>query len=152
MKRSTDIMKEIKEVDLAHSVAPSEELHRQKILLQTEYDILMIQREEDLYLRSRQDFYEHDEHAGKLLSHQLKQSVAAGMIVEIGDNLGNKIVDQKGITDHFKSFYKDLYTSEINDREQVERFLKKLEIPSLEGADRDSLEGPVTADEKDNGG
>lgn len=67
------------------------------------------------------------------------------MIVEIGDDLGNKIVEQKGINDRFKSFYKDLYTSEINDREQVKKFFDNLEIPFLEEADR--LEGPITARE-----
>lgn len=97
MKRTTEIMKTIKEVDLAHSMAPSEELHRKTILLQTEYDVLISQCEEDLYLRLRQDLYEHGERAGKLLSHQLKQSAAAGTIVEITDNLGNTIIDQKGI-------------------------------------------------------
>ena len=122
MKRTTELTKAIKEVDLANSRAPSEELHKKRILFQTEYDILINQREEDLYLRSRQDFYEHGERAGKLLSHQLKQSAAAGMIVEIGDNLGNKIIDQKGINNQFKSFYKDLYTSEVNDRERVKNF------------------------------
>ena len=112
-------------------------------MFQTEYDIFINQREEDLYLRSRQDFYEHGERAGKLLSHQLKQSAAAGMIVEIGDNLGNKIIDQKGINNQFKSFYKDLYTSEVNDRGRVKDFLENLEMPSLERADRDRLEGPL---------
>ena len=107
MKRTTELTKAIKEVDLANSSALSEELHKKRILFQTEYDILINQREEDLYLRSRQDFYEHGERAGKLLSHQLKQSAAAGMIVEIGDNLGNKIIDQKdqkGINNQCKSF------------------------------------------------
>ena len=145
MKRTTELTKAIKEVDLANSRAPSEELHKKRILFQTEYDILINQREEDLYLRSRQDFYEHGERAGKLLSHQLKQSAAAGMIVEIGDNLGNKIIDQKGINNQFKYFYKDLYTSEVNDRGRVKDFLENLEMPSLERADRDRLEGPLTA-------
>lgn len=90
-----------------HILAPSEELHKKRILLQTEYDVLIGQHEEDLYLRSRQDLYKHSERVGKLLSHQLKQSAAAGMIVEIGQN---KIIDQKGINVQFKSFYKDLYT------------------------------------------
>lgn len=116
MKRITELSKVIKEFDLANSTAPSQELHRKRILLQTEYDILLNQREADLYVRSRHDLYEHSECANKLLSHQLKQSVAAGMIVEIEDNLGNKIIDQKGINNQFECFYKDLYTSEINDR------------------------------------
>lgn len=147
LKGTTELPKAIKEVDVANSMAPSEELHRKRILLQTEYDVLISQCEEDLYLRSRQDLYEHGEHAGKLLSHQLKQSAAAGMIIEIGDNLGNKIIDQKGINNQFKSFYRDLYTSEINDRERVNHFFDNLEIPTLEVTDRDRLEGPLTTRE-----
>lgn len=149
MKRTTELMKAIKEVDLANSMTPSEELRKKRILLQTEYDILTSQREEDLYLRSRQDLYEHGERAGKLLSYQLKQSAAAGMIVEIGDTVGNKIIDQKGINNQFKSFYEDLYTSEINDGDRVKNFFENLEIPSLEAADRDRLEGPICAREID---
>lgn len=50
MKRTTELIKAIKEVDVTNS----EELHRKPILLQTEYDVLTSQHEEDLYLRSRQ--------------------------------------------------------------------------------------------------
>lgn len=38
--------------------------------------------------------------------------------------------------------------SKINDRERVKN--ENLEIPSLEGADRDRLEGPLTAREREN--
>lgn len=71
MKRTTESLKAINEVDVANSMTPSEELHRKRILLQTDHDVLISQRDEDLYLRSRQDLYEHGEHTGKLLSHQL---------------------------------------------------------------------------------
>lgn len=58
-------------------------------------------------------------------------------MIVIGDNLGIiKIIDQKGINNQFKSFYRDLYTSEINDREQVNIFFVNLETPSLEATDR----------------
>uniref|UniRef100_A0A1A8LYQ6 Reverse transcriptase domain-containing protein n=2 Tax=Nothobranchius pienaari TaxID=704102 RepID=A0A1A8LYQ6_9TELE len=149
MKRTTELMKAIKEVDQANSMTPLEELHRKRILLQTEYDILTSQHEEDSYLRLRQVLYEHGERAGKLLSYQLKQSATAGRIVEIGDNMGNKIIDQMGINNEFKSFYEDLYTSEINDRDRVKDFFENLEILPLEAADRDRLEEPISTTEID---
>lgn len=39
--RTTELIKAIKEVeDVENSTAPSEELHRKRILLQSEYDVL----------------------------------------------------------------------------------------------------------------
>lgn len=63
----------IKVVDQLHSTSPSENLDRERISLQTEFDSLTNYNSIDLFLKVRHNLYEYGERAGKLLSHQLKQ-------------------------------------------------------------------------------
>lgn len=62
----------------------------------------------------------------------------------IGDSENNIITDQQGINDQFKSFYEALYTSKVNNTEQIEEFFNNLELPSIDETDKSALEGNIT--------
>ncbi|KAI4795587.1 hypothetical protein KUCAC02_029791 [Chaenocephalus aceratus] len=80
----TELANRIRDIDRIHSTKPSAEPYKERIAVQVEYDSLAVTYVEDLHLRSRQTHYEHGERASKLLSHQLRQSAADSLIVEIG--------------------------------------------------------------------
>ncbi|KAG7512241.1 hypothetical protein JOB18_024128 [Solea senegalensis] len=111
-KRLLEIEIRICAIDQEHALTPSENLYRERILLQTEYDIIMTERAEDLHRKSRLNYYESGERASKLLSHQLRQSVATSFITEIGLDNGGSTTEQKSINKQFQEFYKNLYKSE----------------------------------------
>lgn len=92
-----------------------------------------------MHLKSRQQYFEHGERASKMLSHQLKQMAAANYISAIKDKNGNIVTDQLGISNQFKTFYEELYTSEHCEEGLVEDFHYQM----IEDADRDSIEGGV---------
>ena len=43
---------------------------------------------------------------------------------------GETITDQRGINDQFKSFYEDLYSSEVSDDSLATNFLKDRKLPT----------------------
>lgn len=143
-KRATELINRIKVVDQLHSTSPSENLYRERILLQTEFDSLTNDKAIDLYLKACHNLCEYGERASKLLSHQLKQSATAGFISVTKDGDGNIVTDQRDINAQFKSFYENLYTSEAADGELVENFFCKLEMPSLDESDKSELERDKT--------
>ena len=148
-RRASELMDRIKVVDQLHSVSPSDELYRERILLQTEFDSLSNGKAADQHLKSRHEFYEYGERASKLLCHQLKQSATAGFISSIKDGEGNVVVNQGDINNRFKSFYEDLYSSEAGDKDLVENFFDDLELPLLGRSDKKDSERPITAMEID---
>lgn len=68
---------------------------------------------------------------------------AANHISAVKDKDGNMVTDQLGINDQFKAFYEELYTSEQCEEGPVEDFFRRIRVPRLEDADRDSIEGGV---------
>lgn len=95
----------MKTTDQCQPVSPTEDLWRERTLLQAEYDLLINERAIDIYVKSRQQYSEHGKRACKLLSHQLKQTVAASYISAVRDKEGNIITDKMGINNQFKKFY-----------------------------------------------
>lgn len=81
--RQTELHDKIQQVDRQHASAPTPELFKERLLLQTEYNIMSTSQTQDLHLRSCFEHYEHGECAGKLLSHQLRKSESANQIREI---------------------------------------------------------------------
>ena len=73
-RRLSEIETRIHTIGQEYSSTPSENLYRERISLQTEHDILMTDRAEDLHRKSRLTYYESGERASQLLSHQLRQS------------------------------------------------------------------------------
>ena len=142
-KRAEELMERIKVVDQLHSTSPSSELYKERIVLQTEFDSISNSKAADLHLKSRHEFYEHGERAGKLLCHQLKQSATAGFISAIKDGQGNVVINQRDINARFESFYRDLYTSEACSDDLIETYFENLQLPSLEESDKRDTEKPI---------
>ncbi len=138
-KRLSEIETRIHAIDQEHSSTPSENLYRERISLQTEYDIIMTDRAEDLHRKSRLNYYESEERASKLLSHQLRQSAATSFIIEIGLDNGGSTTEQK-IINNFKNSTKTY----INQKQVITGFFNDLKMPSLDQDDINALEEPLT--------
>lgn len=142
-----DLSDNIKELDLLYAEAPTSELYRKKLLLNTEFESMSIKQTESLFLKSKQTFYEHGERAGKLLSHQIKQSIAANTISEISKASGDKSADPYIINDEFKQFYCDLYSSEPVDNIKLTEFLDGIPFPQIPSEDRLQINKEISINE-----
>lgn len=132
-KKFNELTKLIQEVDMLDSSAPSPDLRKKRIALQTEFDLLVSNETSEKFMKTRQNYYEHGERAGRLLSHQLRQYSAANFITEIHTADGERKSDCKDINDQFKLFYSSLYSSDCSPDSD---FLDNLTLPTITDADR----------------
>ncbi len=123
------------------------DLYRERVKLQTEFNLLTTEMAEDLDLKSRQKYYEREERASKLLSHQLRQSEAAGFISEIETTEGEITTDLGAINDQFKTFYNALYSSEGGDKIKIDQFFETIEMPTLNADDKQELDKAISRTE-----
>lgn len=84
-------------VDEFYSTSPSDDLYRERVLLQAEFDSVTNDKAVDMYLRSCLMHYECGDRASRMLSHQLKQSATAGFITAIKDEAGNILTTPNNI-------------------------------------------------------
>ena len=70
--KQKELIKAIAMVDSQYSTSPSPELYKEKLDLQTQYNLSPTERTERLLLKSRGYVYEHGDKSGLLLAHQFK--------------------------------------------------------------------------------
>lgn len=135
------ITKKILDLDRRYSESPTPELYKERLTLQTEFDLLSTNETAQLLLQARHRSYEHGEKAGKLLALQIGKSAASRMITEVRTHSGQKLVDQEDINKEFEQFYTHLYSTESEgDPGLRDDFLRKLDIPTISQADKVQLE------------
>ena len=131
-KQKQQLIDAISELDSKYSSSPSPLLYKEKISLQTQFNLISTSETERLIMRSRGLYYENGEKSGRLLAHQLKSKSAAQIISQIEDATGKLTTDPLKINDTFKDFYFDLYNSQsLKDTSLFQNFLKTFEVPTL---------------------
>lgn len=80
LKTLTD---DILHIDTTLAQAPSSDLYKQRLILQTEFNFLSTKHMSNLLNRTLHRTYEHGENIGRILAHQLRQKAAAQSISEI---------------------------------------------------------------------
>lgn len=127
LKTLTD---DILHIDTTLAQAPSSDLYKQRLILQTEFNLLSTKHMSNLLNRTLHRTYEHGEKIGRILAHQLRQKAAAQSISEITGEFGTKHINHSKINQIFHQFYLKLYTSESHKDEYLfKSFFDNLEIP-----------------------
>ena len=144
----TDLSKQIKDLDCRAASDPDSNLHKERLLLQSEYDCLSIRDTEQLLYKSKQTHYEHSDKAGRLLAHQLRQKTAKTAIPEIRIAPDKTTTHPQTINDQFRHYYADIYTSEANaNTGEIQEFLDKLDIPQISQEAQTFIDTPITCQE-----
>lgn len=139
---------DILNLDARLALAPSDDLFKRRLILQTEFNLLSTRQIENLINKTQSRTYEFGEKTGKILAHQLHQKTANRTIVEIKDELGIKHLDHAEINLCFKDFYSKLYTSEsLQDDSLFDSFFENLDIPTIDERVATGLEAKFTTDE-----
>ncbi len=83
-----------------------------------------------------------------MLALRLKQQENSQAISSICDVNGALVSDQLKINETFSDFYRTLYQSEYSgSEEEMERFFKDIELPTLSAHEKDSLDIPISENE-----
>lgn len=95
----------IQALDDQYSHSPTPELHKQRLNLQAEFNLLSTGEAEGLLLHARGNYYEHGDKVGRLLAHQLRNRAASGFISQIAQPDGALTSDPVEINSTFKNFF-----------------------------------------------
>lgn len=143
-QKQTDISNRILIIDKQYASSPSPDLYKERLKLQTKFNLLTSHLVESWLIKSRGNFYEHGEKSGRLLVYQLRGLRAKQVIPGIRTENGSLSTDQK-LIENFKAFYSSLYRSNCaSDRCTMENFLNNRNIPSLTNEMETKLEAPIT--------
>lgn len=140
-KRQQELVALITDLDRRYAIAPTPELHKDRLSLQTEYNLLTTRDAEQLLLRTRGALYEHGDKAGCLLAHQLKSRSASRLIPQICDSSDLSTTYPERINEAFMSFYSQLDISESpEDTSMMSDFFSNQTIPQISADDCHNLE------------
>ena len=146
--RQRELLALIADIDEQYAITPTPELYKDRVVYQTEYNLLTTRDAERLLLKSRGNLYEHGDKAGRLLAHQLKSRSASQSIPQIRESSGTLTTDPKSINNAFMAFYSQLYTSEApEDDSSLLDFFSKQTIPQISPEDCCSLDQTLTLGE-----
>uniref|UniRef100_A0A671WYB0 Reverse transcriptase domain-containing protein n=1 Tax=Sparus aurata TaxID=8175 RepID=A0A671WYB0_SPAAU len=139
---------DLESVDQQLAAAPSDDLSKRCVALQTELDLITTNEAERLLLHSRSKYYEHGDKSGRLLAHQLRRQTASRLITRIKDGSGVLQEDPVVINSVFSSFYESLYKSEfLSDPADMHTFLDELQFPSINPELVNQLDSDLTTQE-----
>ena len=143
-----ELTTKIRDIDHQNAVNPSPSLQKQRLDLQTEFDLTATTDAERLLLHSRSNYYEHGDKPSRLLAHQLKRQATSRLIPQIKDSAGRLISDPTAINAVFKTFYSSLYDSESpSDTADMTSFLQSLETPEVDHVTAGGLDAPLSLEE-----
>ncbi len=144
LSRLRDISEAINKLDEQYAISPCPRLYKERISLQSEYNLLSTSQEEKRLLKTRHTFYEFGDKASKLLAFQSRQLNNLKTITNIKASSGSMAYSLQGINESFVHFYSTLYTSEYpNDPAILDSFFLKFELPTI----NPDLGRPVVASE-----
>lgn len=147
-KRFSELEQEVGDLERLQSEQFSEDRANSLSVLKSEYNAISLQKSEFILHRTKLKYYFHGDRPSRLLAWRLKQNEARASINAIKDKQGKIITSPVGVNKIFRSFYEDLYTSDITfNHQKCTDFLNRLSLPKLDPSESDFLERPVTLDE-----
>lgn len=139
---------DILNLDRVLASSPSKDLFKQRLNLQTEFNLLSTKHIENLIFKTQSRTFEMGEKAGKILAHQLHQKSSDRIIAEINDENGARHKDHSEINSCFYKFYKKLYTTEsLKDESLLNAFFEQMKIPRIDNEVANNLERPFSTTE-----
>lgn len=88
-QRLVKITEDLLELDVILAHSPSPDVFKERLTLQTEFNLLSTRHAENLINKSKRETYEYGEKTGKILAHQLRQENACQGITAINNEMGD---------------------------------------------------------------
>lgn len=146
--RLQDISQQIADIDSKYAQSPTPNLYKDRLRLQTEYDLLTTDEATHFIMKVRYNTYEFGDKASRLLAMQARQAAASRSITKIQSNTGEILTDHNDINNTFLQFYSDLYTSECsNDSNLPHTFFENLILPAVSEEQNAKLGADVSISE-----
>lgn len=147
-RKRQQLIEMISKIHSQYSTSPTLELYKERIDLQTQFNLISSSHAEWLILWSQGFFYEHGDKAGRLLAHQLKSRSSAQHISQITNDAGDLTIDPLTINNTFMNFYSSLYKSETpKDQSKLVEFFDIINVPTISLEHKKDLDHPLQPQE-----
>lgn len=111
---SEALTKEIFRTDKLYATAPTPALYKERLQLQSKFDLLSLSKTQKQLFLAQQRFVETGDKAGKLLAHQAHAALLSRLIPKIKSASGEVTSDPIEINNIFCSFYSNIYSSQCS--------------------------------------
>ena len=146
--RLQDISQQISDIDSKYAQSPTPDLYKDRLRLQTEFDLLTTDEATRLIMKARHNTYEFGDKASRLLAMQARQAAASRSITKIQSHTGEILTDHCDINNTFLRFYSDLYTLECsNDSDLSRNFFENLTLPAVSEDQNTKLSADISISE-----
>lgn len=103
---------------------------------------------EKLMTFTKQESYDGGPKSFKTLAYKLEKQMKKAHNTNLKPEEAKIITDKDQIVEEFASYYKKLYRAEASaDREQIQAYLRKLELPKVTQVNNEKLTKPIMAQE-----
>lgn len=145
---SEALTKEIFRIDNLYASAPTPALYKERLQLQSKFDLLSTRKTQKQLFLAKQRFFETGDRAGRLLAHQARTAALSRLIPKIKSESGEATSDPVEINKLFCSFYSHLYSSQCSpDVWEGDNPLDKIIFPKLSEELSRELGNPVSTKE-----
>lgn len=145
--KMTEISQRILDIDSIYAHSPNSDLYKERLRLQSEYNLLSTEEAARLILKSRHNVYEHGDKASRLLARQARQAAASRSITKIQSHTGEILTDHNDINKAFQDFYVDLYTSECRNDTLLNTFFENITVPTVSEEQNEKLNADISISE-----
>uniref|UniRef100_A0AAQ6AKY8 Reverse transcriptase domain-containing protein n=1 Tax=Amphiprion ocellaris TaxID=80972 RepID=A0AAQ6AKY8_AMPOC len=137
------------ELQIKHNLSPSEQLRGEIHVTKTALEGLLTKKAEKSIFFMKQRLYEFANKPNRYLANILKNKGSSRNIPCIKDALGILNCDNIVINDTFKTFYKQLYTSQFksSNYQDMSSFFQNLDLPQITEIQKEELSKPITRSE-----
>ena len=144
--RLIDLNKELKDLETQHKREQKTEILTKLTATRNEINMIYTQEIEKKMIFTRQTYYESGAKSQNILARKLQKQRADNTIYKIRDNDSKTIqYKQDEIRRTFRKYYKGLYTQpQLEDGQQIDDFLKSLNLPVVSEEQNEILKAPVT--------
>ncbi len=126
----------------------SQQIESQREVVKKEINNILKQESEFLIHRTRQRYYFQGSRPSHLLASKIRTNEHFADIPSIRSTTGQIVTDPKQVNETFRTFYSNLYQSEIQlDRDKCQNFLSQLDLPQLPVTDSMQLDAPISLEE-----
>ncbi|KAL6033830.1 hypothetical protein STEG23_018818 [Scotinomys teguina] len=142
-----DLTTHLKALELEEAKSPRRNRHKEIIKLRAEINKIETKKTIQRINETKSWFFEKINKIDKPLSRLTKRQRESIQINKIRNEIGDITTDNEEIQRIIRSYFKNLYSTKLENLEEMDKFLDRYHIPKLDQDQIDNLNRPITPEE-----
>ncbi|KAL6031715.1 hypothetical protein STEG23_031925 [Scotinomys teguina] len=143
----TSIKAHLKALEQEEAKSPRRNRHKEIIKLREEINKIETKKTLQRINETKSRFFEKINKIDKLLSRLTKRHRESIQINKIRNEIGDITTDNEKIQRIIRTYFKNLYSTKLENLEEIDKFLDRYHIPKLDQDQTDNLNRPITPEE-----